>query len=593
MRLAGLTRTWHTFRAAVATAGIVLGLPLGLIWQRPGGLVVAALASLALPDAIRRGRSPTGSPTPIMLLDAGLIGMAMVVIGLEPAGVWAPLLYMFAIPILMLPWHRALPVIFYSAAWAAVAFAGLDVLQGAKPVSDGTITAVVTLLFGGLTLALLAVVAHELERSHQAHKQRIAYERALARCGQALLASTEERSIDVALEALLNAVPAQNVFVDRNFLDPDLGLCSRVTHEILRPGYEDLVDEEIWVEPDAPETVSRTVLPYSELPTSYAALVAGEAAVMITSQLTGTERAIYEDDGCKSELNIPINVMGEWVGSIGIADFITERHWSEDDLQILHTTGAMIGAFWERNRAYRELQEVIRSKDEFLASISHEIRTPLTAVLGFSALLRHDTSALPEEAAMQVALINEQAQEVADIVEDLLVAARADIDSLSVVAQQVGLREDTEKVLAARAGETSHRIHIEGDEVHAWADPTRVRQIIRCLISNALRYGGDRIEVHVRRVNDRARLAVLDNGDGIPAEHEGHVFEAFHRAHSRDGRPQAIGLGLYVARHLARLMDGDLIHRQGQGLTAFELDLPVPAGPAAESTIPEESLRRL
>jgi signal transduction histidine kinase len=139
-------------------------------------------------------------------------------------------------------------------------------------------------------------------------------------------------------------------------------------------------------------------------------------------------------------------------------------------------------------------------------------------------------------------------------------------------------------VLAARAGQTSHHIHLEGDEHYAWADPTRVRQIIRCLISNAVRYGGDRIEIHIREVDGRARLAVLDNGDGIPAEHQDHVFEAFHRAHSRDGRPQAIGLGLYVARHLARLMGGDLIHRQGQGLTAFDLDLPAAADMTSPST---------
>ncbi len=592
MRLADLTRTWHTFRAAVAIGGIVLGLPLGLVWRWPSGLLVAGLAALPLPDAIRRRRTLTGSPTPIMLLDATLIGVAIVVIGLEPLGVWAPLLYMFAIPVLLLPWRRALPVILYSAAWSGVGFVGLDAMQPSEPIPDGAITAIVIVFFGGLTLALLGVVAHELERSHQAHKARIVYERALARCGQALLASTEESSIDVALEALLEAVPAQNIFVDRNFLDPDLGVCARVTHEIIRPGFEDLVDEEIWVEPDAPETVSRTVLPYSELPTSYAALVAGEAAVMITSQLTGREREIYEEDGCKSELNIPINVMGEWVGSIGLADYVTERRWSEDDLQILHTTGAMIGAFWERNRAYAELKEVIRSKDEFLASISHEIRTPLTAVLGFSSLLRQDSASLPIEAAAHVALISEEAQEVSDLVEDLLVAARADIHSLTVVAQRVGLREDAEKVLAARAGQTSHHIHIEGNEQYAWADPTRVRQIIRCLVSNAVRYGGERIEIHIRQVDGRARLAVIDNGDGIPVAHRDQVFEAFHRAHTRDGRPQAIGLGLYVARHLARLMGGDLIHRQSKSMTAFELDLPLPADAGGPSTTREESLHQ-
>jgi signal transduction histidine kinase len=298
--------------------------------------------------------------------------------------------------------------------------------------------------------------------------------------------------------------------------------------------------------------------------------------VLITTQLEGTEREIYEEDGCKSELNIPIMVADEWVGSIGLADYVTERQWSDDDLQILHTAAAMVGAFWERNRSYQRLEELIRSKDEFLASISHEIRTPLTAVLGFSSVLQRASSELTGEAAAYVELIAEQAQEVADIVEDLLVAARADINALAVVPKPVNLREDTEKVLAARAIQTPHTIHVDGNGVVAWADPTRVRQIIRCLLSNAIRYGGDAIEIHIGEHNHRATLAIVDNGPGVPLEHQQHVFEAFHRAHTRDGLPQAMGLGLYVARHLARLMDGDLTHHRTNGHTRFELRLPIP-----------------
>jgi signal transduction histidine kinase len=171
----------------------------------------------------------------------------------------------------------------------------------------------------------------------------------------------------------------------------------------------------------------------------------------------------YDDDGCLSELNIPIVAGGEWIGSIGLADYVTERQWSDDDQRVLQAAAAMIGAFWERNAAYMSLEELIRSKDEFLASISHEIRTPLTAALGFSAMLHQESSDLPAEAATQVALIAEQAQEVADIVEDLLVAARADIDSLDVVPDVVDLHGETDKVLAARAVQTDSAVRVSGE----------------------------------------------------------------------------------------------------------------------------------
>ena len=88
----------------------------------------------------------------------------------------------------------------------------------------------------------------------------------------------------------------------------------------------------------------------------------------------------------------------------------------------------MIGSFWERAQATRELEELVVSKDQFLASISHEIRTPLTAVLGFSEVLREDPGNLGPGGVEMINLVAEQAREISDIVEDLLVAARADIE---------------------------------------------------------------------------------------------------------------------------------------------------------------------
>ena len=107
----------------------------------------------------------------------------------------------------------------------------------------------------------------------------------------------------------------------------------------------------------------------------------------------------------------------------------------------------------------------------------------------------------------------------------------------------------------------------------------RIRQIIRCLISNASRYGGEELRVRVRRTDDRAVLTVSDNGSGVPPGHERHIFEAFHRAKTDDGTTQAIGLGLFVSHHLAGLMDGSLSYYRERDWTTFELDLPAASRP--------------
>jgi signal transduction histidine kinase len=290
--------------------------------------------------------------------------------------------------------------------------------------------------------------------------------------------------------------------------------------------------------------------------------------------LEGSERALYEEDGCKSELNIPIFIGREWVGSIGVSDYLTDRQWNPADVQVLETAAAMIGGFWERKSSYHQLEQHIRSKDAFLASISHEIRTPLTAVLGYASIMHADAARLDPDLAEQVTHVAEQATEVADIVEDLLVAARADIDDLAVAEESVEIRSQLRNVVDSRPQASSHRIKIFGEDVWAWTDAARLRQIIRCLLSNAIRYGGEHIEIRVAQVDQVARISFIDDGPGVDDEDRDQIFEPFHRAHHRKGLTQSVGLGLYVARHLARIMNGELTYTRSGGRTVFELTLP-------------------
>ena len=224
------------------------------------------------------------------------------------------------------------------------------------------------------------------------------------------------------------------------------------------------------------------------------------------------------------------------------------------------------------------LEDLVSAKDEFIASVSHELRTPLTGVVGFAIELEDQVSAEGDsEAAQLMAVIVDEAQQAAHLVEDLLVAARSDIGKVDISSEAADLRVLAEKVLAEGALRRSGKldsIDLRGTPVVAYADPYRVRQIVRTLLTNAVRYGGDQVSVNLRQSSGTATLQVVDNGPGVPAEWQEKIFDAYVNSPNGSSHPESVGLGLAVARRLARLMDGDLIYRYEHDLSVFELRLP-------------------
>ena len=226
-------------------------------------------------------------------------------------------------------------------------------------------------------------------------------------------------------------------------------------------------------------------------------------------------------------------------------------------------------------RHRRGLVALVNSKDELIASISHEIRTPLTAMVGFSQLLKDEASDLsPTDRSDMIRSIADEGVDLTNIVDDLLTSAKAEAGTLAVVAVPVSLRAQVAQVLETVGQISGKKMEVIGPSIRAIGDPARVRQILRNLISNALRYGGDSVQVSIVNADSKARVLVSDNGPGIPREERERIFEPYHRAHNVPGLTASIGLGLSISRKLARLMDGDLVYRRETGVTIFELLLP-------------------
>jgi signal transduction histidine kinase len=230
----------------------------------------------------------------------------------------------------------------------------------------------------------------------------------------------------------------------------------------------------------------------------------------------------------------------------------------------------------ERGRvAQAQLEELIEAKDRFLASVSHELRTPLTSVFGFSAILAQEWPTLSGEEIEELAgAIEEQSAEAAHLIEDLLVAARADLNGLQLHLESFPLGEQAEAVTMSIPAAYDRQIRVEDDGSKVYADPVRVRQIVRNLIANAVRYGGPTVFVRVRGEDDVASISVIDDGPGIPESEIERIFQPYYSLDDERSKPGSVGVGLSVSRQLAALMGGDLTYEQGVKGCVFRLVLP-------------------
>ncbi len=240
--------------------------------------------------------------------------------------------------------------------------------------------------------------------------------------------------------------------------------------------------------------------------------------------------------------------------------------------------GTVIAAFKDISeaRAAREgLEHLVEAKDQFIASVSHELRTPLTAVMGLTEEVRSGRITDLEEIGELLDLVARQSREVAYIVEDLLVGARADIGTVSVQSTDFELGPLVEDIV--KGSPALITMVADDRRVIAHGDPVRVRQIIRNLVSNAERYGGGERRASMYPVGDMVCFEMRDLGAPLGADDRGRIFEPYQRAHERPGVPESVGLGLSVSRQLARLMGGDLIYDH-DGEAVFRFTLPAAQG---------------
>ena len=285
---------------------------------------------------------------------------------------------------------------------------------------------------------------------------------------------------------------------------------------------------------------------------------------------------------------VPLMVRGEVVGVLEVLNKKVDAHYTEEDITILATLGALAAQAMRNATLQRkvkavniELAELERLKTDFIAITSHELRTPLGLILGHATFLRELDEGQYGE---QLDTIVRNATKLKDIVENL-----SDVDNIQngaarIRSNKVSLTKIAEDVISTFQGEANTRniaLRLEGSNspLEIEADGVKLSIALSNLLKNAIQftYSGGRVIVKLEEDSGYFKVTVVDNGIGIPARDLPRVFERFFQVETHlTRRYGGMGLGLAVAKATIELHGGRIWAESVQGKgSIFTFLLPI------------------
>jgi signal transduction histidine kinase/integral membrane sensor domain MASE1 len=269
-----------------------------------------------------------------------------------------------------------------------------------------------------------------------------------------------------------------------------------------------------------------------------------------------------------SAVDVAVNAAPVWdaqdriIAAVVMYWDVTAERQAKEELRIAHETAAAAN----------------RAKAEFFAVMSHELRTPLNAIAGYVELMAMEVQGpLTGEQRTSLDRIQRNQRHLLSLIDDVLVFAKIEADRLSVELERVCVRDalnELEPLLGTELERKALTLICDAcdSSLTVRADPEKLRQILLNLVGNAIKFtpAGGRVRLSARREGDRVRISVDDTGIGIPEDQVTRVFEPFFQVERGPTRRfPGVGLGLAIARDLARAMRGDveLESRVAEGTT--------------------------
>jgi signal transduction histidine kinase len=299
------------------------------------------------------------------------------------------------------------------------------------------------------------------------------------------------------------------------------------------------------------------------------------------------EEVILTEIGLRSRVAAPLLLGDRPIGMLAILRRRPDA-FDEDEIELAALLGRLLASGVQNIRAYEseratvaELRRLSALRADFVSLVSHELRSPMAAVIGAARTLEERWRELTvDQRAAFLALIADETNRLATLIGDVLDTSRIEAGTFSYRFAEVDVAE---LVHATVAGFSLHHdevtvvAHADGELPNVRGDRERLRQVLRNLLENAVKYSpaGEAVDVRTWAEIGQIIVAVQDNGPGIAVEHHGLIFERFGRANVGLGKP-GTGLGLFIARSIAEAHGGTLSVASvpGEGAT-FTLELPV------------------
>jgi signal transduction histidine kinase len=284
-----------------------------------------------------------------------------------------------------------------------------------------------------------------------------------------------------------------------------------------------------------------------------------------------------------SQLTVAIGADHARTGTITLGSAESGRVFGEADIRLAVELGRRAGQAVENSRLYQNTHFASEAKSNFLAVMSHELRTPLNAIIGYSDLLLLGVpNQIPDAARRQIERVRSASDSLLHLVEEVLSFSRIEagkeeirispLDLSALLADAVAMIEP----LAAEK-QLQVQLRLPDQPLKLVSDERKISQIVTNLLSNAVKFTErGELSVEAMATDAEIRVSFRDTGIGIPQEHLEQIFDPFWQVEqSSTRRFGGTGLGLGVARKLARLLEGrlEVESEEGKG-SVFTLTLP-------------------
>jgi signal transduction histidine kinase len=299
-------------------------------------------------------------------------------------------------------------------------------------------------------------------------------------------------------------------------------------------------------------------------------------------------------EGVESFVEVPVRAEGQVLGVIQLASR-TPHQFSREELHLLDAIGNHMGFAVQRAQLYEEtkrqaseLEQASKLQADFSAMIAHDLRSPLMNITGIAELMAEGTFGnVTEEQKKWLTRIRANGHNLVDLVSDFLDVSKLESGYVEVKKEAVALGDLIQKTVEnyrvlALDKQISLRAALDSSLPAVNADPRRLEQVFSNLLSNAIKFTGQNGEVEVGAARLDATLVrvwVRDNGEGIPADEIGQIFQKYRQGgNTKNSDQKGTGLGLVICKMIVDAHGGKIwVDSEPQKGSTFYFSLPLAA----------------